>query len=99
MYKEIFPTRIKKARLDAGYTQQQVADITGISRSTITKYETGNLEPTLETLGTLAQFYNVSLNWLLGVTLEPNIPEPSKKPKIKINYENGQNEKTSIHYE
>lgn len=99
MYKEIFPTRIKKARLDAGYTQEQVSENTGISQSNIAKYETGKLEPTLENLGTLAQFYNVSLNWLLGVTLEPNIPEPPKKPKIKITHENGQNEKTSIQYE
>lgn len=77
MYKENFSKRIKKARLDAGYTQVQVSEITKIPQSTIAKYETGMLEPNLESLGTLAQFYNVSINWLLGVTLEPiqNIPQ------------------------
>lgn len=74
MYKEVFPERIKKARTEAGYTQQQVADLTQISRSNIAKYESGTLEPTLETLGTLAQFYNVSLNWLLGVAIEKPTP-------------------------
>lgn len=74
MYKEIFPERIKRARLEAGYTQQQVADITKISQPNIAKYETGKLEPNLETLGTLAQFYNVSINWLLGVSIEPPTP-------------------------
>lgn len=70
MYKEIFPARIKKARLEAGYSQKQVEEITGISQSNLSKYENGQLEPGLETLGTLAQFYNVSITWLLGVTIE-----------------------------
>ena len=71
MYIETFPQKIKKARLEAGYTQQEVSQLTGISRSNITKYELGNLEPNIETLGVLAQFYNVSLNWLIGVSIEP----------------------------
>ena len=70
MYRENFPPRVRKARQDAGYTQAQVAEKTGIPRSNISKYETGNQEPNLEQLGILAQFYNTSINWLLGVTLE-----------------------------
>lgn len=70
MYRENFPKRVRNARLEAGYTQQQVSDILNISRSNISKFEQGKLEPNLETLGELAQFYNVSINWLLGVTLE-----------------------------
>lgn len=66
MYKEIFGERIKKARIDAEYTQQQVAKITGISQQIISRIETGNREPNLENLGTLADFYAVSADWLLG---------------------------------
>lgn len=69
MYREIFAGRLKNAREQAGYTQQQVADLTDISRSNISKYETDALEPNLETLATIAQFYNVSIDWLLGVSL------------------------------
>lgn len=69
LYRENFSLRIKKAREDAGYTQQQVAELTEISRSNISKYETNALEPNLETMGILAQFYNVSIDWLLGVSL------------------------------
>lgn len=76
MYRENFPSRIKEARLQAGWTQTQVAEQTGILQSKISKYERGDLEPTLENLGILAQFYNVSLNWLLGVVLEPPIIVP-----------------------
>lgn len=70
MYKTNFPDRIKEARIKAGYSQLAVAEATGIPRSNISKYENGNQEPNLEQLGKLAQFYNISLNWLLGVTLE-----------------------------
>lgn len=73
MYKENFASRIKEARLQTGWTQTQVAEQTGITQSNISKYERGDLEPTLENLGVLAQFYNVSINWLLGVTIEPPI--------------------------
>lgn len=74
MYKEVFSERLKKARNLAGYTQIQVAEFTGISRQNIAKYETDKAEPSIETLGILAQFYNISLNWLLGVSLEKEIP-------------------------
>lgn len=76
MYKENFANRLKKARIEAGYTQKAAADAMGISRTNIAKYETDAAEPNLEMLGTLAQFYNVSINWLLGVTLEPTIAPP-----------------------
>lgn len=78
MYKEVFASRIKKAREEAGYTQKEVSERLQISRSSLSKMETGQLEPGLETLGKLAEFYNTSLNWLLGITLEPEI-NPSRK--------------------
>lgn len=82
MYREIFPDRIKQARQEAGYTQEQVANAIGIARSNIGKYETGKLEPDLEKLAKLAQFYNVSINWMLGVTLEPTIaPQQTSRPR------------------
>lgn len=69
MYKENFSSRIKMARLDAGYYQEQVAAETGINQQTISLYETGKLEPDVEKLGILAQFYNVSVDWLLGIRI------------------------------
>lgn len=78
MYKENFPKRIRKARNEAGYTQEQVAHELNIPRTNISKFENGKLEPNLEMLGALAQFYNVSINWLLGVTLERNEEYPRK---------------------
>lgn len=66
MYREAFPSKIKKAREETGFTQREVAKEVKLPQSTIAKYETGKLEPSLETLGILADFYNVSVDWLLG---------------------------------
>lgn len=67
MYREIFPERLKAAREEAGYTQKQVEDITQISQSKLSHYETGKREPDIETIGTLADFYCVSTDWLFGI--------------------------------
>lgn len=66
MYAESFSSKLKKARLKCGFTQMEVCKETNISQSNLTKYENGKLEPSIETLGILADFYNVSVDWLLG---------------------------------
>lgn len=66
MYVEGFASKLKKARKDTGFTQRDVAKETGIPQSTIAKLETQKLEPSIETLGILADFYQVDANWLLG---------------------------------
>lgn len=66
MYPTKFHEKLKQARMEAGYTQQQVATYLHIGRSTLANYEMGRIEPNLETLAKLADFYCVSVDWLLG---------------------------------
>lgn len=66
MYKEVFALRIKGIRKELGLSQIIVSADTGIQQSDISKYETGELEPSLEKLGKLANYYEVSIDWLLG---------------------------------
>lgn len=66
MYKESYHTKIRKTRLKLGYTQEEVEQETGIKQDAISKMENGIREPNLETLGILADFYEVSVDWLLG---------------------------------
>ena len=54
------------SRNDTGFTQREVAEELKISKSTIASYETGRTQPDIEMLGILADFYNVSVDWLLG---------------------------------
>ena len=66
MYVESFPSKLKKARNDTGFTQREVAKEIGIPYSTLANYEVGRTQPDIETIGILADFYGVSVDWLLG---------------------------------
>lgn len=66
MYKEVFALRLKQRRKELGLSQLDISKNLEISQSKLSKYENGDLEPNLETLGTLANFYEVSIDWLLG---------------------------------
>lgn len=66
MYIETFGQKLAQARKDAGYSQRQMADFMKMSKSTIASYETGRTQPDIETLGKLADFYEVSTDWLIG---------------------------------
>ena len=44
--KLILKNNLKKARTEKGYSQQQLADMIGVSRNTITSIETGQFNPT-----------------------------------------------------
>ncbi len=67
VFKETFATNLKRARENSGYTQQYVADVLSISRTNIAKYESGALEPNIETIGELAELYKVTTDWLFGI--------------------------------
>lgn len=66
MYAEGFASKLKKAREKTGFTQRDIEAETGIKQSTLAGYEIGRTQPDLETLGILADFYGVSVDWLLG---------------------------------
>ena len=51
----------KNLRQSSGYTQQELSEKLGISRSTIGMYETGAREPDFETLELIADFFNVDI--------------------------------------
>ena len=80
MYSEVFPTRLKKARENYGYTQEELACEIGISRSTIANYEKGFREPDFETLAIIAHHLGVTSDWLIG--LSPDGENISIKERI-----------------
>lgn len=72
MYRESFSQKLKKARHSTGFTQREVSAETKIPQSTLANYETGRTEPDIENLGILSDFYNVSTDWLIGVSISKN---------------------------
>ncbi len=59
---------LKELRKANGKTQQQIADDLGISRVNYTRYETGASNPDYETLIIIADYFDVSLDYLFGRT-------------------------------
>ena len=68
MKKQIFGERLRELRKMAQLTQDELAQKTGLSRSAISMYEVGRREPDFEQADDLAEFFDVSLLYLLGNT-------------------------------
>lgn len=58
---------IKRLRLEKGYTQKQVAEKMGVNGPTVSKWEKTLRLPSVEMLIKVAQLYDVSLYYLLGI--------------------------------
>lgn len=69
---------IKLIRVTRDYTQIKVQMDTGISQSTLSKYECGEALPTVENLMILADYYHTSMDFLMDRTDEIS-PFPAKK--------------------
>lgn len=61
-----FAPIIKRLRTERGITQEQLASLLKVSRSTIGMYETGGREPDFETCEAIADIFNVDMDYLLG---------------------------------
>lgn len=61
-----FAKVFRELRTKSGLTQQEMADKLDISRSSIGMYENGEREPGFELLETIADYFNVDMNYLLG---------------------------------
>ena len=57
---------LKKLRLEFGISQQQLADVIGVSQQSVNKYENHNVEPDIETLIAIAEYFNVTIDYLVG---------------------------------
>lgn len=73
--------RLRAIRKEHGLTQQNIADVLGVDRTTYTVYEGGSITPSPATLVKLSQIYNVTVGYLIGV--EENHPELRKIPDEK----------------
>lgn len=69
---------IKLIRVVNDYTQLKVQMDTGISQSTLSKYENGEVAPTVDNLLLLADYYGTSLDFLMDLTDERK-PYPPKR--------------------
>ena len=61
-----FGQRLRDARVQAGLSQSELEDISGIPKARLSRYENGHVEPSIQTLARLSRALNVSEASLLG---------------------------------
>ena len=84
-----FGNNLKKARMNKGYSQEQLAETLSVSRQAISRWESDMGYPEVDMLLKLRETLNVSLDWLFDIDMTENISK-----KIVITSDNG---KITIH--
>lgn len=65
--------RIKQCRLQKELNQPELAKIMNVTKQTVSNWENGNRIPDTSTLYKLANFFDISVDYLLGRTDDPNV--------------------------
>ena len=63
--------RLRNLRISAGLSQKKLADQLNVRHTTISRIEKGEREPSLQLLNLIADFFKVSVDYLLGRTDDP----------------------------
>lgn len=74
-----FGFRLRELRASEGITQLQMAEILDISKSNISKYEAGTVEPGIDTIVKIAKFFNVTTDYLFGMKKGGDTMETEEK--------------------
>lgn len=69
----MFGKRLKQLREDNDLRQEDVGKIVNVEKSTVSQWESGKRTPDVETIMKLADYFNVSIDYILGKT---DIPTP-----------------------
>ena len=70
---DVMKNRLKELRKSRGYTQISLQMRTGIEQALLSKFENGERIPPTETLVKLANFYDVSIDYILCRTDKPEV--------------------------
>lgn len=74
--------RLQELRKTAGYSQEQVAEMLGLSRQAISKWESGQGKPEIDNIIKMTEIYHVSTDYiLLGIENQMTVPEKKKMEK------------------
>ena len=60
--------RLRELRKEKNMTQEELAKLINSTKANISKYETGKVEPNIETIRFFAEYFDVSVDYLLGDT-------------------------------
>lgn len=77
---------LKDLRIKKGLTQEQVTKYLITTKISVGRYENGTREAKIEILDSLSNYYNVSVDYLLGKTLIENYTTTDEISKIIKSY-------------
>lgn len=77
MKSTVFGERIKTLRISLGKSQKEFAEFIGIPQPSMSAYENGKNNPTIEVLVNIADQCNVSIDWLCGRQAEVSLSDLS----------------------
>jgi transcriptional regulator with XRE-family HTH domain len=69
--KEIFSQRVKALRTERGMTQQQLGGVMGLSKNAVNDMEHGRKLTALDKVALMADFFGVSIDYLVGRSDDP----------------------------
>ena len=64
----MFGEQIKSLRMCKGLNQVELAKIFGVTKQSVSNWENENIMPSVDMLIKIANFFNVSTDYLLGLT-------------------------------
>lgn len=67
MDNNIFGNKLQELRKEIGLTQRELGEKLGFSNQTVSFWESGKREPDLNAMRKIAQFFDVSADYLLGL--------------------------------
>lgn len=90
----LFPERLKALRKEHGKRQEDMAKLLNVQRSTYGEYERGKILPPVNKIKALADYFGVSVDWIMGNTnfkthkerQEQDALDVSKNLKIILEY-------------
>lgn len=82
--KKIFGKRLKELRQKNGETQNDLAEILQVNTSMISLWETGKNYPEVKKLIEIAEYYEVTTDFLLGLTNEINTQQINQTFNFKF---------------
>ena len=78
-----FNEKLQQLRKEKGLTQEQLAEILYVSRTAISKWESGRGYPCIESLKDISQFFNVSIDELLNAETLISLAKKENEHNIK----------------
>lgn len=78
-----FGKRLKTLREERSLTQEEFGKRINQKKANVSKYENGKLQPSLETISAIATYFGVSIDYLLGRSDDPKLPQITDPEVIK----------------